>query len=267
VKYILNNSFKLLLIIILILVSIVFGCAEPLDTSDEIENESGLVFVDSYLLPINDPSGLVIDMNGEFLWTVSDDPGQYVYKISFTGDVLGYLSGYKGDDMEGITMNPNDGTLWIAEEKFRQIVQLTTDGEVLQIVDVPVEAQNPNDGLEGITWNPNNNHVYVVNEKNPRKFIELDTDFEVVRSVPIDFEGEFTLLDLSGLFYDHIKDEIWIVSDDSQRLVITDQELNPLRAFNLGRDKFEGVAVDLETYRVYMVNDRENRLYVFDLVD
>lgn len=242
------------------------ACVDSAVKGEDDDKTIDLVLVASYPLAINDPSGLVIDMDGQFLWTVSDDPGQFVYKISFTGEVLGHLSGYQGDDMEGITMNPNDGTLWIVEERLRQIVQLTTEGEVLQIIDVPVQATNPNDGLEGITWNPNNNHVYVVNEKNPRQFIELNTNFEVVRSVPINFTGEFQLLDLSGLFYDHIKDEIWILSDDSERIVVADQQLNPLRAFNLGRDKFEGIAVDLNINRVYLVNDRENRLYIYDLV-
>ncbi len=263
------NFFSPKTLLLFLLISTLLSCVSPVDNSDSDNNnnETGLVLVNSYQLAINDPSGIVIDKSGEFLWIVSDDPGEHIYRVSFTGIVLGYLSAYEGDDMEGITMNPNDGTLWIAEEKLRQILQLTTEGEVLQVVDIEVENVNPNDGLEGITWNSTNDHVYVVNEKNPRQFIELDSDLEVVRSVPINFEGEFELEDLSGLFYDHLKDEIWIVSDDSQRIVITDQELNPLRSYELDRDKFEGVAVDLDTYRVYLVNDRENRLYVFDLKD
>jgi len=253
------------LVLILFLLPAVLSCVGTVDSSDDEMEENSLVFVQSYQLPINDPSGLVIDMSGDFLWTISDDPGEFIYKISFTGQVLGFLEGYLGDDMEGITMNPNDGTLWIAEEKLRKIVQVSTTGEVLQIIEIPVDATNPNDGLEGITWNPLNNHVYVVNEKNPRQFIELDTNFDVVRSVTINFDGEFTLRDLSGLFYDHIRDEIWILSDESERIVITDQQLKPLRSYDLGKDKFEGIAVDLQTYRVYLVNDRDNRLYVYDL--
>lgn len=243
------------------------NCVDDVSKGNDGSTGPKLSFVASYLIPVSDPSGLVIDMSGDFLWTVSDDPGGHIYKISFSGQLLGVLDTYAGDDLEGITMNPNDGTLWVVEERLRQIVQLTTEGEVLQIIDVPVEAVNPNDGLEGITWNPNNNHVYVVNEKNPRQFIELDTDFKIVSSVPVNFTGEFQLLDMSGLFYDHIRDEIWILSDDSERIVVTDHQLNPLRAFDLGMDKFEGIAVDLNTNRVYLVNDRDNRLYVYDLIE
>lgn len=223
--------------------------------------------IESYSLDINDPSGLTLDISGEFLWTVSDDPGDYIYMISFEGEILEIITSYEGDDMEGITMNPNDGTLWVVEEKLRQMVQLTTDGEVLQFVDVPVESINPNDGLEGIAWNPENNHVFILNEKNPRKFIELDNNFEVVRSVPIDFEAPFELLDLAGLYYVHENGELWMVSDDSEKIVVTDLELNPLRAYNLPYDKFEGIAVDMDNNRLYLVNDRKNRLFVFQLPD
>ncbi len=224
-----------------------------------------LTLIESFPLAINDPSGLVMDKSGDFLWTVSDDPGGHIHKISLTGTVLGVLSAYAGDDMEGITMNPNDGTLWIVEERLRKVIQLTTEGEVLQEFEVFVPNQNINDGLEGITWNPHNDHVYVVNEKNPRRFFEFDTtnDFDLIREVDINFSGEFFMGDLSGLYYDPIGDEIWFLSDDSKKLVVTDQKLTPLRTYPLFIDKFEGIAGDLANNRIYLVNDRLNRLYVF----
>lgn len=239
------------------------GCASQLGTAAEELQELTLIAV--YPLDIGDPSGLTIDMSGEFLWTVSDDPGDHIYKISFEGEILDVLTAYEGDDMEGITMNPNDGTLWVAEEKLRQIVQLTVEGEVLQVVDVPVEQNNLNDGLEGIAWNPANDHVFILNEKNPRLFIELDSQFNVHRTVSPIFDYPYNMQDLAGLFYLHEEREFWIVSDDSEKIVVTDKELNPLRGYKLSGDKFEGIAVDTNRERLYLVNDREEALYVFEL--
>lgn len=210
---------------------------------------------------IKDPSGLTLDSSGD-LWTVSDQSGGFVYKITFQGDIIGNLS-YRGDDMEGITMNPNDGTLWVAEERLREIVQLDMEGNILKRVDIPVLVVNENDGLEGIAIDPVTEHFYIVNEKSPREFIELNKEFEVVRRVPIDFRSNFRLDDLSGIFYVSENREFWIVSDESMRIVVTDFELNPLRSYELGRRKFEGIAVDIRVGRVYLVNDEEDRLYVF----
>lgn len=59
----------------------VINCVGPLEASDDEVREGELQLINSYQLPINDPSGLVIDMSGDFMWTVSDDPGEFIYKI------------------------------------------------------------------------------------------------------------------------------------------------------------------------------------------
>jgi len=254
---------RIAFILTAVLLFITSGCASQLGTATEELQELTLMAV--YPLEIEDPSGLTLDVSGEFLWTVSDDPGDHIYKISFEGEILDVLTAYEGDDMEGITMNPNDGTLWVAEEKLRQIVQLTVEGEVLQVVNVPVEQNNRNDGLEGIAWNPANDHVFILNEKNPRLFIELDSQFNVHRTVSLIFDQPYHMRDVAGLYYQHEEEEFWIVSDDSEKIVVTDKELNPLRGYNLPADKFEGIAVDTNRERLYLVNDREEALYVFEL--
>ncbi|TVR27467.1 MAG: hypothetical protein EA390_13820 [Balneolaceae bacterium] len=73
-----------------------------------------LELISRYPLNIRDPSGLTLDISGKFLWTVSDDPRGHIYKIGFTGEILEVLTDYEGDDLEGITINPNDSTLWVA---------------------------------------------------------------------------------------------------------------------------------------------------------
>lgn len=249
------RKYQILLLSVLILI----GCETDSDLNGFTET---LTLISVHNLSVEDPSGLTLDASGDFLWTVSDQSGGSVYKITFQGDVIGSL-GYKGDDMEGITMNPNDETLWIVEERFRQIVQLDRQGRVLQRVDIPVQIVNENDGPEGVAIDPVTEHFYIINEKTPTEFIELNNEFEVVRRVTINSGSNFRLNDLSGIFYVNESREFWIVSDESMRIVVTDFELNPLRSYELGKGKFEGIAVDTEVGRVYLVNDEENKLYVY----
>mgnify|MGYP003132221943 CR=1 FL=1 len=238
------------------------GCETDSDIDGHAEK---LTLISDHELNIVGPSGLTLDSSGNFLWTVSDQSAGTIYKIAFDGGIIGAL-GYRGDDMEGITMNPNDGTIWVVEESLRQLVQLDSQGRVKQRVEVPGQIVNVNDGLEGVAIDPITEHFYLVNEKMPAEFIELDEKFEVVRRIRINFRSEFRMDDLSGIFYvndENENREFWVLSDESRRILVTDFEFNPLRAYDLDKNKFEGIAVDVRAGRVYLVNDEENRLYVY----
>lgn len=252
----------LFLIALVLILAVITGCTTD-SSSDDVRGEIKLISVHD--VAFNDPSGLTLDVSGDFLWTVSSERGGHIYRLSFSGEMLAVLP-YEGDDMEGITMNPNDSTLWVAEERLRQVIQFDTLGNILQIADVPVEKVNENDGLEGISINPENNHLFVLNEKNPRAFIELNEQMDLVRYAEIDFDPPFVMTDLSGLFYDDSKQEFWIVSDESKKIVITDFDLNPKKYFLLDREKFEGIAVDFSSNRLYLVNDEENRLFLYEFL-
>lgn len=248
----------------LLTILLLIGCETDSNLNGFAET---LTLISEHDLSIEGASGLTLDVSGDFLWTVSDQSGGLVYKMTFEGDIIGAL-GYRGIDMEGITMNPKDETLWIVEEQLRRIVQLDSQDRVLQWVEVPVLIVNENDGLEGVAIDPITEHFYILNEKTPTEFIELNDEFEVVRRVTINsrtnFRSNFRLDDLSGLFYVSEDREFWIVSDESMRIVVTDFELNPLRSYELGKRKFEGIAVSKRLGRVYLVNDEENKLYTYE---
>jgi len=237
-----------------------YGCKS--DSDSDGSNGTLTLISDHEINNVKDPSGLTLDSSRQFLWVVSDNKDGLVYRINFRGDLIGTLS-YRGDDMEGITMNPNDGTFWVVEERLRQMVQLDGRGNELQREDVPGLIIVEGNGLEGIAIDPIMEHFYIINEKIPAEFIELDNEFKVVRQIPIQFGSEYQLDDLSGIFYVSEDREFWILSDESKRIVITDFNLNPLRSYELGREKFEGIAVDDSSGRVYLVNDEENKLYVY----
>lgn len=222
-----------------------------------------LTLLRTHQLEIEDPSGLSFTADGSALWTVSDQRGGGVYRISFTGEILERLD-YTGDDLEGITVNPNSGTLFVVEERLREVRELDKQGRVLRSIRLDIPGSIPNDGLEGITYNANRNELYVVNEKNPMLFIRLSAeDLSIIQTRQINFLGIFSITDVSGVFYDKVDHEIWFISDESAKIVVTDRSLTPRRAYRTNLSNGEGIAVDVDQRLIYAVNDDTAELIVF----
>jgi uncharacterized protein YjiK len=82
-------------------------------------------------------------------------------------------------------------------------------------------------------------------------------------------------LDFSDLCYDPSRDRFWIISDKAKRLFLYDWKGDAVvqsATLGYGKDgeyreieKAEGVAIDTDTNRLYVVSDEETRLYVFDI--
>ena len=209
-----------------------------------------------YSLDIPEPSGLAFTIDGKNLWTVSDKTNK-VYKISLTGKILKTLS-YHGNDLEGVTQNPLDSTIWIAEESKAEIVQLDSNGVELRREHPPVDGGNSS--LEGITINTQNNHLFLVKEKNPLVLIELDNSLEIIKYKRVNFAE-----DLSGIFYDGQNQNLWITSDQSKKVFKTDLEGKVLQEFSVEVDKVEGIVVDVGNNLIYLVSDETERLYIFSI--
>lgn len=192
------------------------------------------------------------------LWTVSDHTGK-AYKVDFDGNVLQTLA-YTGNDLEGIVIDPDDGTLWVAEEYLSQIVQLDARGNELQRVDVT--GASGSSGLEGITINPANGHFYLLKEKDPGVLIELDPEFNLLSYRRINFAKDF-----SGIFFESSQQNLWIVSDKSETVYKCDLEGRVLTEYPIEVDKAEGIAVDFENSRIYIVSDSNEKLYLFSIED
>ena len=82
-------------------------------------------------------------------------------------------------------------------------------------------------------------------------------------------------IDFSDLCYDQSRDCFWIISDEAKRLFLYDWKRNKViqsAKLGYGKDgeyqeieKAEGVAIDPDTNRLYVVSDEEARLYVYDI--
>ena len=239
------------------------SCSDNPPAPQEPDSLSEISLLAEYAIDIPDPSGLALDPDGETLWAVSDNPGRGIYRITFRGRIVEHIR-MNSDDLEGIIVDPNDHTLWVVEEKLRQIVNISRTGKELNRVQLNVEGNIKNDGLEGITVNPNNGHFYVVNEQNPRQLHELNPQMEIIKTTNINFSGIFEVEDLSGISFNIAENSLWIVSDTSEKIVVTDLDANPLKAYKIDVFDPEGIAVNAEERIVFIVSDSDRKLYVFN---
>ena len=256
-----------------------------LDRFDVQNDEEGLT----------EPSGLTLSRGKNALWTVSDDTRK-IFKLSLDGDL-------KKDDsfeipdkgLEGITLDPTGEFLITVKEDGNEIVKIGIDTQDVANRQPLVEMAGydaiahyfaggaANKGLEGITWNKATGTIFVMKEGGPGLLIEVSSDLKTIRSHRLlneengfrDTEVSAEELDFSDLCYDQSRDYFWIISDKAKRLFLYDWQGNKvMQSSKLGYakdgeyreiEKAEGVDIDPDAKRLYVVSDEEVRLYVFDI--
>jgi len=100
-----------------------------------------LITENVFSLNIDELSGLAI-ANSTILYTVSDNTNK-IYKISSSGRILSSFS-FIGEDLEGIAVNPIDNTIYVVEERKREIIQFDNLGNHIKTIAVSIEENNDN---------------------------------------------------------------------------------------------------------------------------
>lgn len=244
---------------------------------------------------LTEPSGLALARDGKALWTVSDD-NKRIFMLDLEGELLSDRS-FKIDDagLEGIAVDPATGDLLAIKEEAYEILKIdTTSKETVSrhllsdmagfdIIRQHLSGDVDNDGLEGITFNQDTGTFFVLKERKPGLIIEISRDLQSILDVHVldamagfsDDDIDADRIDFSGLQYDTTRSSFWIVSDRAKRLFLYDLERGQvIQSATLGYEKdgkfrevekAEGVAIDAQKHRLYVVSDAEARLYVFDL--
>src|SRR5262245_51891796 len=132
----------------------------------------GLHLIATDTLRISEPSDVTIDPAATRLWMVTNNPAR-VYELDLHGNVVQRLN-YRGSDLEAVAYDDTDSTLWVVEERTREIIHLNLDGDELsrQLLDLTGE---PNHGPEGMCLD-HGGHLYILNEQNPGLFVALNAD-------------------------------------------------------------------------------------------
>jgi uncharacterized protein YjiK len=244
---------------------------------------------------LTEPSGLALSLGRKALWVVSDDTKR-IFKLGLDGE-LKKDSTFKIADkgLEGITLEPTGEHLLTVREDDDEIIRVAIDKQQVtdrhRLADMAgYDAVAPyfddvgsNKGLEGIAWNSDTGTVFVVKERDPGLLVEVSPDLQAIQSHRLlndengfrDTEVTADRLDFSDICYDGSRGCFWIISDKASRLFLYDWKGDRVvQSARLGyarkgkyRDivKPEGVAVDPDAGRLYVVSDQKAQLYVFDI--
>ncbi|MDP3148844.1 MAG: SdiA-regulated domain-containing protein [Ignavibacteria bacterium] len=246
-----KTNAKLLICISWIIPLTLFGCGgAPADSASQLR------LVNTYKLSFGEPSGITYDEIENVLWIVSG-ADQKIYKTNTAGVVLKKLS-YTGEDLEGIALDSSGKSLWIVEERKRELIQLDLDGSVLLKVSIPLPGKS-NSGLEGVAKNEQNT-IFLLNEKKPGKFVELNSDLTIKSQTEIYFADDF-----SDMVYSAKEKCFFVLSDENRALYKWTKETGVIQKFSLPKTKYEGVAVNSTADKFFLVNDETNELSIYSL--
>jgi uncharacterized protein YjiK len=244
---------------------------------------------------LTEPSGLALSQDQDALWTISDDTKK-VFKLSLKGKLEKDRS-FKIEDkgLEGITLDPTGKSLLVVKEESNEILEISIASEKVVSrhalsdmagygeIDRHFSGGGANKGLEGITFNQDADAFFVLKEGEPGLMIEISKDWGSILGAHVldvsngfvDDEVDGSAIDFSDIQYDATRSHFWVVSDKAKRLFLYDWDQDRvIQSAALGYekegefrevDKAEGVAVDPQAHRLYVVSDAEARLYVFDI--
>jgi len=246
--------------IIILVLFMVVSCKKDSTSGMVIEPSTGeLLLIDEFPTDVLEPSGLSFGPNHQTLLTVSDHTN-LVYELDLQGKILRTFN-YEGKDLEGVTYNPDQNLVVIAEEADREITLIDyASGDLLQTYKINIPSNSTNSGLEGVSYNTNNKLYYIVNEANPELMIVWDPSLGIINEADLGFASDY-----SGIFVENERSLLWFVSDQSKALYQCDYNAQLLKKYNLGIVKFEGVAVDRE--EVFLINDATAMLYHYRIIN
>lgn len=205
-----------------------------------------------YQLTVPEPSGIAYNSVKNSFMVVSDGQPD-IYEIGFTGITLNTINA-SGLDMEGITLSKNCDTIYVVEEKKKLVTAFNLNGNKLASFSANV-ATIDNNALEGITINKMSNQLFVINEKDPRMILGFNGSTETWRKT-IDYT-----LDISDIYYEDSTNCFWIISDESKKIIKISSTGDLLKEWEIPFTKGEGITI--VNNKIYVVNDLDGKLYVF----
>lgn len=239
-------------------IAVVLISANSCKESESTENRKlGFESVRTIKLNLPDPSGIDLSFNNDGFWTVSDK-NSTVYRLDKDGNTLRSFK-VKGDDLEGITV-VNKNKIAVVLERSREIILLDTLGKELTRRKLNLKG-DLNSGLEGITFDSINKRFFVLNEKSPGLLIELDEHLNEIKRTALNLAKDY-----SGIFYEEKENVLWIISDESQRILITDVSGNLIEEYKTKIIQAEGITLDYENSKLYIVSDVNRELYEYKII-
>jgi hypothetical protein len=230
---------------------------------------------------IEEPSAIVFHPIRKTLFVVSDEG--FVVELKTDGTLLSTDS--LPGDLEGITVDPESGLLYILVEAVDHILEYDPDRKVV-IREFPINRSyggNPeflekqvndfDNGCESITFVPDSDHpeggtFFVGNQWDPSAVFEVEVPLKsagpeggeatIIRVLPIELD------DPAAMYYDFDTGLLNVVSDADNILVELSLEGELVRQYAFVGDEQEGLAKDDEGF-LYIAQDLGGILKIKDL--
>lgn len=225
-------------------------------------NEAGMPVMGSYkrivfeTSQVVELSGLHLSKDKAFLWGVGDEG--YLYK--FTG-IDGDVSAITPEtvwtysaDMEGVTLDPDTGNLYLAIEPKRVYrVSPPLYNSKTTLFDVEEAADMGNSGLEGIAWHKGD--LYLGAQSGATLWCYTLSGTKKWKKQLGQIAPGIT--EVGDLFYDETTDLLWVSDSEAFKLFVFDGDVTKLKAIYdikfIGNP--ESVCVDHARGCVWMADD------------
>ena len=161
---------------------------------------------------VEELSGLCLSKDEDFLWGVHDKGT--LYKIHFDGSFE--QQWYHEADMEGITMDPSNGDLYIGlESSSKSAYKVPAPGynSYSSLFAVEGVESMGNSGIEGITWHKGN--LYFGSQTGARLF-EYSLDGTQLSKKSLR-DVTSTISEVGDLYYDPVSDYLWVLDSNSNK--------------------------------------------------
>lgn len=197
-----NSVFPVLLGL---LIAILLGCCkkpQPLPTMTEVAFSKPLQVSETEFAA--EVSGLCLSKDGDFLWGVGDK-GE-LFKIQFDGTYTKY--GFIDADLEGITLDPSTGDLYLAIEPDSVFKVSAPEYSVhTTLFGVADAKEMGNSGIEGIAWHDGS--LYLGAQTDAMLWqVSLDGQVQDKKSL---CTVTSTLSEVADLCYDPERDFLWVL--------------------------------------------------------
>lgn len=210
---------------------------------------------------IKELSGLDFNMDRSSLVACGDKG--VVAGISFDGIVTELYS--HRSDMEGVTVDPNTGDLYLAVERLQEIHKLAapryTEETLCFAVQEALSSMYANDGLEAVEYYKDD--ILFVGSQFGANLWQYRTDGTLVSMISLSsFASE-----IAGLYYDDENGLLWVTDSEIGKIFLCTPEGELKASYDISFIKnAESICVDRKGNCVWVGSDEEpSKLYRFEV--
>ena len=209
---------------------------------------------------VEEISGLCLNADKSALISCGDQG--VVKQLSFEGEAIDILV-YPAD-MEGVTIDPSTGDLYLAIEGSQEVARLAAPAydtyESLFKVQEAIDSNYRNGGLEGVEYYKHD--ILFVGSQVDANLWQYRTDGTIVSK--ISFAAFAT--EIAGLYYEPEEDLLWVTDSRQAKIFLCRTDGTLLATYHVPFvDNLESICVDRERGCVWVASDEDSpKLYRLD---